>query len=174
MLRICQFCRYSCNDAASTCRACGAPLPPDPAPPAPRSDRTGFGPAPPATEPWRRLAGLAGAVLLIVTVGGAIWAANGLLAAPGQTQDSAGRIKVGMHIAEVGRILDQGPPPSPSYPRMRDYFPADEFGDGVIDFEGDGEILRIHFIGGYVTAIEESPSSAGPGFHKYTMIVAQR
>jgi hypothetical protein len=88
--------------------------------------------------------------------------------------DSSGRIRAGMHISEVGRLLDRGPPPSPSYPRMRDYFPADEFGDGTIDYEGYGVILKIHFIGGRVTSVEESPSSAGPGFHRYRMVVRQR
>ena len=116
-------------------------------------------------------------ILLTFAVFGGVWAVSAWLTAdssPGKRQDSSGRIKVGMHISEVGRILDTEPARSPSYPRMRDYFPADEFGDGTIDYEGDGQILTIHFVGGRVTSVEESPSSAGPGFHKYTMIVSQR
>ena len=175
MLKVCQFCRYSCAVAETTCPACHAPLPPDPIPPAPRYDQTGFRQVSGSSDdPWRRLAAPVGVVLLIVTIGGGVWAANGLLAAPSKTQDSTGRIKAGMHISEVGRLLDNEPQPSPSYPRMRDYFPADEFGDGTIDYEGDGEILHIQFVRGCVTSVEESPSSAGPGFHKYTMIVSQR
>jgi hypothetical protein len=83
----------------------------------------------------------------------------------GQAQDSSGRIRVGMHLCEVGRLLDKGPPRSPSYPRTRDYFPPDEFGDGAVDYEGDGVVLKIHFVNGRVTGVEESKSSAGPGFH---------
>ncbi len=79
-----------------------------------------------------------------------------------------------MHISKVGRILDDGPPPAPSYPRDRDWYPADEFGDGTIEYEGDGEILKMRFVRGYITSIEESPSSAGPGFHRSTMIVTGR
>jgi hypothetical protein len=94
--------------------------------------------------------------------------------ASGKGADTAGRIRAGMHISEVGRVLDSGPPPSPSYPRLRDSFPADEFGDGTIDYEGDGIVLTIHFMGGYVTAVEEAPSSAGPGFHRCKLIVRQR
>jgi hypothetical protein len=174
MLRVCQFCRYTCADFAAVCPACGAPLPPDPAPPGPQSDEALTPPASVSADAWRRLAAPAGLVLLILTIGGGVWAANTLLAAPARTQDSTGRIKAGMHIHEIGRILDNGPPPSPSYPRMRDWFPADEFGDGDIDYEADGQVLKIHFVGGYVTSVDESPSSAGPGFHHYTMIVSQR
>jgi hypothetical protein len=79
-----------------------------------------------------------------------------------------------MHISEVGQVLDSGPRPAPSYPRLRDNFPADEFGDGTIDYEGDGVVLKIHFVGGRVTAITESPSAAGPGFHRCTLVVHQR
>jgi hypothetical protein len=94
--------------------------------------------------------------------------------AAGQAQDSSGRIRVGMHLSEVGRVLDKGPPRSPSYPRMRDYFPPDEFGDGTVDYEGDGAILKIHFVNGRVTAVEESKSSAGPGFHSCRLSFIRR
>jgi hypothetical protein len=79
-----------------------------------------------------------------------------------------------MHIAEVGRILDSGPQPAPAYPRLRDSFPADESGDGTIEYEGDGVILIIHFACGEVKAVEESPSTAEPGFHRYKLTVKER
>jgi hypothetical protein len=116
------------------------------------------------------------AILFVVGLAG-IWAVSDWMmqdSGSGKDSDSSGRIRVGMHLSEVGRLLDRGPAPSPSYPRMRDYFPADEFGNGTIDYEGDGVVLKIHFIGGRVTSVEESPSSAGPGFHRYKMIVQQR
>lgn len=167
MPKVCAVCRYeSPADAETACPACGAPLGAVP----PRSVR---GPR----DPWERFIAPIALVGVLLLVGVGVWFGGGWLAAAlggGKTHDSSGRIKVGMHISEVGRILDDGPPPSPSYPRMRDYFPADEFGDGTIDYEGDGEVLKIQFVGGCVTSIEESPSSAGPGFHKYTMIVSQR
>ncbi|HVS38362.1 MAG TPA: hypothetical protein VMS17_22580 [Gemmataceae bacterium] len=176
MLRVCQFCRSSCDGAEAVCPVCGAPLPLEPASAAPPPLRPdGLQPRPPAaTESWRQLAAVVGLGLLILVICGGAWGANALLAGKGKTEDSAGRIKVGMHISEVGRILDDGPPRSPSYPRERDWYPADEFGDGTIECEGDGEILKICFVGGYVTSIEESPSSCGPGFHKCTLIVSQR
>jgi hypothetical protein len=120
-----------------------------------------------------------GALLLLLAVG--VWAVSGWVvkdvmtgSQPAKGTASSNGIRVGMHISEVGRLLDRGPAPSPSYPRMRDWFPEDEFGDGTIDYEGYGVVLKIHFEGGHVTSVEESPSSAGPGFHRYKMIVRQR
>lgn len=73
---------------------------------------------------------------------------------PGGSQFT-GRVQVGMHFSEVGRVLDTWPPPRPSYPRMRDNFPSDEFGDGVLEFRGGGFRLHVHFVGGYVTSVDE-------------------
>jgi hypothetical protein len=166
--KVCDICRYSSADALTTCPSCGGLL---------RSAAPGPG------EAFSRFAGGLGAVweqllgsplalvagfVLLAGVSGVL--TDRLLHGPsgpnaGQEQDSSGRIRAGMHLSEVGRILDKGPPRSPSYPRMRDYFPADEFGDGTVHYEGDGVVLEIHFVHGYVTAVEESKSSAGPGPH---------
>jgi hypothetical protein len=83
------------------------------------------------------------------------------------TDNPAGRVRVGMHYSEVGRVLDTGPAPKPSYPRMRDWFPADEFGDGVLNYQGGGLKLRVHFTGGYVTSVEETPGPDEPGSYRY-------
>jgi len=93
---------------------------------------------------------------------------------PGKRSETAGKICIGMHISEVGKIIDPGPAQTPSYPRTRDFYPPDEFGNGTIDYEGDGVVLKIHFEGGRVTSVEESPSSAGPGFHRATLMVRER
>jgi hypothetical protein len=118
-----------------------------------------------------------GLVVLFVLILVAVWVvSDAVRKEEGASKDpeASSRIRIGMHISEVGRLLDHSLPPSPSYPRMRDYFPPDEFGDGTIDYEGDGVVLRIHFVGGRVTSVEEAPSAAGPGFHRYTMAVQQR
>jgi hypothetical protein len=118
-----------------------------------------------------------GLVFLFVLVIGGTWVISDWVTedpGSGKKQDSSGRIRAGMHISEVGRLLDKGPPRKPSYPRMRDWFPADEFGNGTIDYEGDGVILKIHFVRGLVTSVEESPSSAGPGLHRYKLVVPER
>jgi hypothetical protein len=115
------------------------------------------------------------ALVAVAIIGG--WMVNDWVmhdAGSGKKADSSGRIRAGMHISEVGRLLDNGPPPSPSYPRLRDRFPADEFGDGTIDYEGDGVILKIHFANGRVTSVAESRSTAGPGFHRCSLVVEQR
>jgi hypothetical protein len=114
------------------------------------------------------------AFFLIVVI---LWIVMDRMAAyspPIPLRSESSRIKVGMHISEVGKILDSGPQPTPSYPRLRDSFPADESGDGTIEYEGDGVILIIHFVGGRVTSLEESPSAAGPGFHRCQLTVKER
>jgi hypothetical protein len=190
MSKVCDFCRSTCAaDAETTCpawgtRLCSLLLPaadlraPSAAltPPLRWEVRSRLSRGPGA--PWERWVAsplLYVAIFVLIVAG--VWTVSDRVrneSGPGRALESSGRIRVGMHISEVGRLLDRGPPPSPSYPRMRDYFPADEFGDGTIDYEGDGVVLKIDFVRGRVTSVEESPSSAGPGFHRYTMIVRQR
>jgi hypothetical protein len=186
MPKLCQFCAYhSVTDTETTCPTCGATLrftllpPADPLDPSAASlppDETRSRPGSEGRGPWERLIGsplvLVGVFFLIVV---AVWAVSDtVMKGSGKGPDTSSRIRVGMHISEVGRILDNGPAPNPSYPRLRDSFPADEFGDGTIDYEGDGVILKIEFAGGYVTSVEESPSSAGSGFHRCQLVVRQR
>jgi hypothetical protein len=190
MPKVCPSCRYySAGDGDATCPACGTRLLFTLLPPADAADASPVVLRPPrsATWPgpgrqtggiWERLIGSPVALVAVfVLILGGLWAVSDRLMrdpGAGKAADSSGRIRVGMHISEVGRLLDRSPPSSPSYPRMRDYFPADEFGDGTIDYEGDGVVLKIHFIGGRVTSVEESPSAAGPGFHRYMVVVHQR
>ncbi len=167
MPKVCTICRSSADDREISCPACGGALRAATARPGAFGELArglGLG--------WEHLLGSGVALVvgfvLLAGVSGALsermlWGSSD--PAAGQAQDSSGRIRVGMHLCEVGRVLDKGPPRTPSYPRMRDYFPADEFGDGTVDYEGDGVVLKIHFVYGRVTAVEESKSSAGPGFH---------
>jgi hypothetical protein len=190
MPKVCESCHYYSADSAPTdCPTCGATLrftllppagTPDPSP-APLPRRPGAARSPLGQGSgvlWEKLIGSpVGLVALFVLISIGLWAVGDWVMkdpGSGKAADSSGRIRVGMHISEVGRLLDRGPPPSPSYPRLRDSFPADEFGDGTIDYEGDGVVLQIHFVGGRVTSVEESPSSAGPGFHRCTLVVKQR
>jgi hypothetical protein len=189
MLSLCEACGcYALVETESACPKCGKPLNAEPMPASEAAD-----PAAGAIEPYvgetapprgrlRLLveqlaampAGVGAAFFFIVVI---LWIVTDRMAAyTPPTPQSAGssRIKVGMHISEVGRILDSGPQPSPSYPRLRDSFPADEFGNGTIDYEGDGVILIIQFVGGRVTSVEESPSTAGPGFHRCGLMVKER
>jgi hypothetical protein len=85
-----------------------------------------------------------------------------------------GRVRVGMHFSEVGRSLDTGPPPKPSYPRMRQHFPTDEFGDGVLNYQGQGLKLRVVFLGGYVTSVEEALVPDAPGSYRYDFRMTER
>lgn len=85
-----------------------------------------------------------------------------------------GRVRVGMHFSDVGRVLDTGPPPRPSYPRMRDNFPSDEYGDGVLDYRGGGVKLRVHFVGGYVTSVDEKLVPDEPGSSRYEFRMTER
>jgi hypothetical protein len=122
-------------------------------------------------------AGLIIGLVLLVIGGGVIIdrvledtrAEKGTAKTPAKTTE--GHFPTGIHISELGRLLDKGTPESPSNPQLRYYFPANERGDGTIDYEGDGLKLKIHFEGGLVTSIEESPSSAGPGFHRCSTVV---
>jgi hypothetical protein len=168
MPKVCEICRSPSADAETTCPACGGRL----RPASPHLGETFARFAGGLCALWERLLGSPVAlVALFVLLAGGLWGLSDWMmtaspgSAPGKDQDSSGRIRAGMHVSEVGRILDKGPPPSPSYPRMRDYFPADEFGDGTVHYEGDGVVLEIHFVCGRVLAVEESKSSAGPGFH---------
>jgi hypothetical protein len=178
MPKTCESCRYYTADSAeATCPACAKPLrftmlPPPDAPEAahtatPRVPRTGAPGG--AGVIWELVVNSPVGLIVLMILGLAAsfflyeWASRD----SGSGKSSGGRIKVGMHFSEVGRILDVEPPPKPSYPRMRDNFPADEFGDGRLDYEGHGIKVRVYFVGGYVTSVEETPSKAGPGFHSY-------
>lgn len=79
----------------------------------------------------------------------------------------SGAVRVGMHFSEVGRALDTGPPPTPAYPRLRDWFPPDEFGTGRLDYTGNGVKLVVYFRGGYVAAVDEEPADTPPGSYRY-------
>jgi hypothetical protein len=171
MPKVCECCGYTWAGVETSCPVCGAYL-------GPGRSRHGRE----SGDLWESVTGSSiglAAVFLLLAVG--VWAVSGWVvsevltgARPAKGEVSSNGIRVGMHLSEVGRLLDRGPAPSPSYPRMRDWFPADEFGDGAIDYEGYGVVLKIEFAGGYVTSVEETPSSAGPGFHRYKMIVRQR
>jgi hypothetical protein len=189
MLTLCESCGcHVLGDGEISCPKCGKPLSSDPPSASGTAEPATETAAPyqgetPAPKGWFRglveraaaaPAGIGAAFFLIVII---LWIVTDRMAAYSPpTPKSAGssRIKVRMHISEVGKILDSGPPPSPSYPRLRDSFPADEFGNGTIDYEGDGVILIIHFVAGRVTSVEESPSAAGPGFHRCQLTVKER
>jgi hypothetical protein len=167
MPKLCESCAHFSDDGETICPACGAALRSSEARP------SGWGGGVGA----RLFGSPLGLVAVFVVILAVAWAVGDWMTAAansGKGADTAGRIRAGMHISEVGRVLDDGPPPSPSYPRLRDQFPPDEFGDGTINYEGDGVKLTIEFVGGYVTAVEEAPSSLGPGPHSYKMIVRQR
>jgi len=169
MPKLCESCAHFSDDVATICPACGAALRPNEARPP-----SGWGGGGVAARLFGSPLGL---VVVFVVILAVAWAVGDWMTAAansGQGADTAGRIRAGMHISEVGRVLDDGPAPRPSYPRPRDWFPADEFGDGTINYEGDGVKLTIEFVGGYVTAVEEAPSSLGPGPHSYKMVVRQR
>jgi hypothetical protein len=175
MPKVCEVCRAPSDDTEISCPACGGRLRPASARPRGAFSELARGLG------WEQLLGSGVALVvgfvLLAGVSGVLcermlWGPSG--PAAGEAQDSSGRIRVGMHFSEVGRVLDKGPPPSPSYPRMRDYFPADEFGDGTVDYEGDGVVLKIHFVNARVTAVEESKSSAGPGFHSCRVSLIRR
>ena len=186
MAKVCPSCAYrSETDSETTCPTCGAALRFTLLPPAgslglsaasQSPEQTRSHPSQEAGGPWERLLGsprVLVAVFFLIAV--AVWAVSDTVM-KGSTKgsDNSSRIRVGMHISEVGRILDKGPAPKPSYRRLRDNFPEDEFGDGTIEYEGDGVILKIEFVGGYVTSVDESPSSAGSGFHRCQLVVLQR
>jgi hypothetical protein len=188
MSTVCAFCQSPFAGAETVCLSCGAPLP---AASSAAADSPGafFGGPPPrwadarlragrrSAERWERwLSSPAVIVAAFVVIALGAWAVSDRVRkeSADRPAEGSGRVRVGMHISEVGRLLDRHPRPGPSYPRMRDWFPADEFGDGTIEHEGDGVRLKIHFVGGFVTSVEESPSSAGPGFQRQQMIVRQR
>ena len=168
MPKLCESCARVVNDTEIICPGCGAAQRPHEAG-RPSSWGGGVG--------ARLFGSPLGLVVVLVVILAVAWAVGDWMTAAansGKEADTAGRIRAGMHISEVGRVLDDGPAPKPSYPRPRDWFPADEFGDGTINYEGDGVKLTIEFVGGYVTAVEEAPSSLGPGPHSYKMVVRQR
>jgi hypothetical protein len=187
MLKVCETCKFHTDaEDVNTCPSCDTALRPIYLTSPDALDRSD------ASLPWRPEKGRSSdgskgpweyliesplgllAVFFLIVVGA--WAMSDWLkgSGPEKKSDNSKGIRIGMHISEVGRILDNGPAPKPSYPRQRDWFPADEFGDGTITYEGDGVILTIEFVGGYVTSIDESPSSAGPGMHRFQTIVRQR
>jgi hypothetical protein len=180
MLKICESCRYhSDRDEETRCPTCGADLrlvlPSGVSTPG----RWGESQAGGGYEGvWDRVIGSpVGLLVAFVLISLGAWIVGDWVmkdSGPGKGSETAGRIRIGMHISEVGRILDNGPPQTPSYPRTRDFYPPDEFGSGTIDYEGDGVILKIYFEGGRVTSVEESPSSLGPGFHRSTLMVHER
>src|SRR6476661_1240247 len=137
MPKLCESCPYcSANDAETMCPACGVPLRSSAPPPAPGWSGSGLG-----SKLFGSPLGLVGVFVVILAVAWAVGDWVTTASGSGKASDTAGRIRAGMHISEVGQILDNGPPPSPSYPRLRDSFPADEFGDGTIDYEADGVVL---------------------------------
>jgi hypothetical protein len=172
MSKVCEYCHYaSGNDTDITCAQCGAYLPTLVPPTARlRGDWQGDGVG------SRLLASPLGLVVLFVLTMAGIWAVSSWIMrdpGPGTDGDSTHRIRVGMHVSEVGRFLNEKLPPQ-KYLELHYNFPADESGDGRIDYEGDGVKMRIHFIGGEVTSVEESPSSLGAGNHRCSMIIQQR
>jgi hypothetical protein len=189
MLTLCESCGcYALGDGEITCPKCGKPLCSEQPPASEAADPATGSPEPyqaetPPQRGWGRClveraaaapAGIGAAFFLVIVI---LWIVTDRMAAYSpHTPQFAGssRIKVGMHMSEVGQVLDSGPQPTPSYPRLRDSFPADEFGDGTIEYEGDGVILIIHFVGGRVTSVEESPSTEGPGFHRCRLTVQER
>jgi hypothetical protein len=124
----------------------------------------------------RLLASPVGLVALFILSLACMWALSSWIMSdpgPGKDEEHTGRIRVGMHVSEVGRFLNERLPPQ-KYLELHYNFPADESGDGRIDYEGEGVKLRIHFIGGEVTSVEESPSSLGAGNQRCSMIIQQR
>jgi hypothetical protein len=124
----------------------------------------------------RLLASLLGLVALFILTLAVVWAVSAwMMRDPGSGKDDehTGRIRVGMHVSEVGKFLNEKMPPQ-KYLELHYNFPADESVDGHINYEGDGVKLRIYFVGGEVTSVEESPSSLGAGSHSCSMIIQQR
>src|SRR5262249_32087542 len=121
MPKLCESCPYySADDAETACPKCGAALRSYEARPPSGWSGSGLG---------ARLFGAPlGLVVVFVLILAVAWAVGDWMTAAanfGKGSDTAGRIHAGMHISEVGRVLDNGPPPAPSYPRLRDSFPAD-------------------------------------------------
>jgi hypothetical protein len=185
MPKTCEPCRFlTPADAEAPCPHCGRPLrftllpppgEPDVLPSRRRVPRSGGGAW--LGGLWETLIGtpVGLVVLAVVALAGSMayhdWASRDR----GPAADAvSGRVRVGMHFSEVGRALDTGPAPRPSYPRMRDRFPSDEFGDGVLNYEGRGVKLRVHFVGGYATSVTEEPGSAEPGSFRYEVRITQR
>src|SRR5579872_2029591 len=110
MLKICAFCNNaSTDDEAITCAQCGAALP-SPLPMPARSRRSGLGDGVGSGLLASPL-GLLG--LFILTMAG-VWAVSGwMLRDPGSGKDDehTRRIRVGMHVSQVGPFLNEKLPP---------------------------------------------------------------
>jgi hypothetical protein len=187
MMKVCEPCHYRAADNDETaCPKCGGqlrfsflsfdasstPQPPVPIPPRPTAPSESWLP-----DGWRAVwehvieSPTVMIVLLILLSGGA-WGVGGWVLRASYSDDLpdlSGRIRVGMPIAEVNRLLDPGSLGPAHAPRSR--ISDDDLVDGTIEYEGNGVKLRIQFANGRVTAVEEAPSASGPGMHSYVLTI---
>jgi hypothetical protein len=168
---------YSADSAGDRCPACGGPLattllPPLGTPTVPAADDPEPPPLGVVVAAWRRprqggswvewlTASRIGLSLLIlggVLVGGRFmdWAATKETG----DADSTGRIRVGMAMSDIARVIESDKPYFPDLPHLTHDFPPGCRSTGILTWREKGRVVFIHFVEGRVTGVRDEP--AGP------------
>lgn len=169
MPRICENCRYySPDDVAAACPECSAPLRATLLPPPAAYTLAGERPPRPAVvtagnhnrQPVFELSatsplGLVALGLIAFVLFGALWewAKND----PTGESDSTGRIRVGMRMSDVARVIEPEARTA-GIPHLTDDFPPGNTRSGDLEWREDGRWVRVTFAGGVVTGVREEPA----------------
>ncbi len=178
MPKRCIDCQHYAEDpAGGRCPACGGPLattllPPPAAPvslppeefgmPTPRDTlahaRYDRRRSQPGIAEWLtgNVAGLALFLLVVVVLAG--FAADWVTAPETGDTDSTGRIRSGMPISEVARVIEADRPPDGDLPHLTRDFPPGTRPTGWLTWRENGRVVFIRFVNGTVTGVRDEPA----------------